>query len=164
MRLLELLPVRGLGAAGAAGAAGLGCAAQRRSVRRWLHRLVDEFDYVADGELAVVPGRLDGVLETGRFIWAGDRQHPAAVHPDGGHGLAHATLGQAFRHVLRHESVEPHPATATAAAVAVRLVVGHLGETDPRDRLEQEARSLVLAVVATREERIVIGHAGSARR
>ena len=54
-------------------------------------------------------------------------------------------------------AVQPHPAAATAAAVAVGAAAHHLGELHSRDRLEAVPRGVVLAVVAPEVAGVVEG-------
>src|SRR3990172_1532157 len=55
------------------------------------------------------------------------------------------------------KGVEPHPAAAPAAAVAVLASAGHLDERETGDRTKERARRLVLAVVAREVARVVVG-------
>src|SRR5207244_8912891 len=104
----------------------------------------------------LMAARLDRVLVHGHVLRTGDHE---IVEPAERDGLVDARLARPpdSRRVLH-----PDPSAARAAAERVVAVPGHLDEL-AAERVEDEARGVVDAVVAAERARVVVGDRGAER-
>jgi hypothetical protein len=121
--------------------------------RSRLHTSVQNLYDVQHFEIAVIVGRLHGILETRNLVGTADCKDLGSD----GDRLLDPILRQPLDLMVASKAIEPHAPTTSTTAVALLPAAEHLPELDSRDCTEQLARGVVLAVVASEIARVVEG-------